>query len=403
MAKSKKRKNPSRKRKSARRNPTAKGNLTQFERVVATLGRSGVPYSEALRIAERLHPARTVKAKGPKLSKEERSARQRARMAALTPEQRAARKAKGVSTRAEAQSLVKAFRSGAEMSAKQLKRAQRLSGTVGTRMRGKYGAGGAVRGGKKWKGNVSPKNAYLFGPRHDAAFGFIKQFGKGPGAKTARAYLSAKRLIRGGDPAALQVAKALGLTALPNAGGWMNSVKLGLPIMAAAAGGVLAIAWGASMLLPKIQDKVTNPTAKKWLAPGIALVAGLGGAWLLQKNKSTAKWSGALLAGGGAVAALAYLVSSTDAAGVSLASKVGKGVLTLGDYHMGMTVGDYHMGDVAQLNVGDYHMGDIVHDNRRRELAPAGQPMPRHDTRRDNVDSYIDQFNGTLAGDMFDS
>lgn len=221
--------------------------------------------------------------------------------------------------------------------------------------------------------------------------------------KLARVYLRAKKLDRDAvfakDQTAQQVADALGLTALPNpAGGDLAGTAM---IMGSTAAGIGAV-WFATAKLSSSVKGMLPDAVKPYAAPLIALALGVGGSWAMKKSPALAKFSGAVLVGGVATAFTAF-VQAKDAAGASIESKYG---LALGDYHMGemprLTVGEYHMGAPTQLNIGEYHMGQIDVISDRRMLAPAGEAMPRHDTRRDNVDQSITSFGGTLAGDIFD-
>ena len=386
--------NPQEKHMAHRRrsNPTKKGNPTKAESLAAVLKALNLPPAQLAAIMGALAPGRRapkVWAPGEKAAAA-KAARARAIAKAGGAEGWKRLQAESRATKyGVADQTWAAFRRG-EISIRDVSRLSKL-GTKLQRRRIKSSARKVMR-------PATRASAYAHGARHIFAQQFTrKEYPKGPAKNLAKSYLSAKKFMILGrsDPLAMKIAKTLGLSGLPN-----GELQLSLPIVALTMGGVIAVGLGVSKILPMVVSKV-GPGAKKWVLPGLALGVGIGGSLLMKKYPGIAKFSGAVLAGGAAIAALA-IVNMKDASGASFASKNAP-ALALGDYHMGLTVGDYHMGDVAQLNVGDYHMGAIAYDNARRQLAPPGQPMPRHDTRRDGVDSYIDQFNGTLAGDMFDA
>jgi hypothetical protein len=240
----------------------------------------------------------------------------------------------------------------------------------------------------------------------------------GISAKLARTYMAAKKLtlgLRPGTPAHT-VAKQFGLTSLPNSGGIVKTFTgdfvSGLPMVALGAAGLAAVGWGLSKVVPMVAGKLPE-SVRKFAPPVLAYSIGIAGAALMKQSPKTAKYSGAVAGAGMAIAALGVL-NAVKMGDKSLAATVAPGVLTLGEYHMG----EYHMGDydftptigdsegyrvgAPGMNVDDASLSGVEEVSMRRLQAPRGQPMPRHDTRRDSVDPEISQFSGTLAGDMFD-
>lgn len=395
--KSARRSNPSRKHVSRRRNPdapkTRKPRVTKAARL-GKLAQSGAFSAEQVALIMSTFGAGPKKTRKPGVKRVK-----------LTEAQKIARR----ESRKAANKGFRATAKGAVLQAFKAMRAGQISpreygALIGAGRKGQKRA--ASRYAKMMRKPATRTSAELYGPTHVRAFAWKNQTAKkSAGRKMANLYLTVKRKLKlETDPTARLIAKQLGLTSIPNAGGIkgvISDLKATLPMAAFAAGGIALVGWGVSKAIPWVESKV-SPEYKKYLVPGMALVVGLGGAAVMKKYKGLAKYSGAVAVGGVAIATMAVLNSSAwaGADGKTLASKIAPGVLSLGDYHMGLSVGDYHMG--GRLNVGDYHMGDIEEVNARRQLAPAGQPMPRHDTRRDGVDSSIDQFNGTLAGDIFD-
>lgn len=430
MAKRRRKKNPMMHRYA---NPTKKGNLTSEEkraelraagiseaRIEALLGKGRKPAAgkpagrtrEQFQAERRAAREAAVAAAGgekeyQKLLRASAGERRKERYASI--DQAVAAFQRGELSRSEYASLIRAARA---------QRGQKPRRRIAKVMK-------IIRSGKPTKSTV-----YLFGPRHEQAFGLAGQkrvrrdrvikSGKNKGkvvqqlvyptsAALARSYLSVKRQTAGlkRGTADYALAKNLGLLGLPNAN-WTpdTSIKgaalaFGYVFAGAAAVGV-ALRW----VLPMVKSRL-SPALQPYVVPVGALAVGLGGGALAMKMKSpAAKWiGGAMFIGGTAVAAFKTM-EAVKIGGQSMASFVdgGQGILSMGDYHMGMRVGDYHMGgEVAKLNVGDYHMGQIDVVTDRRMLAPPGEPMPRHDTRRDNVDESITAFTGSLAGDIFDA
>lgn len=442
MARKKKRKNPYG-HYGRRSNPDARGRMTPTERREADILKYGgaeafAKYKADLAAASVKAP-RARKAKKAPETPEQKAARiaantarlaaSRAAFAAMSEAEKAAVRAQRKTKREE----TKAKRLGREAQLAKdvayyqsisaplpkglMKRVRALEARAERREAGRLRAapGRSARAKSRALSEFNKRQAEFTAKgwrRHAFAASMIRSKRSKGTVAMARAYMSAKSAMgKYTDRNSQRVARALGLSALPNPS--LKSVGQDfmtfIPMAALGIGSIWGLSWGLSKVKPSVRSWWPS-VAPGYVDAGVALLGGfaagqavkwLGSSMGGKSGDAAQKWSALFTCGGIALAAVS-LSKAVQVSGKSISDHVG--LAGMGDYHMGMTVGDYHMGgQAAQLNVGDYHMGQIDVITDRRMLAPPGEPMPRHDTRRDNVDESIQTFTGSLAGDIFDS